>query len=117
MRQARQAVGCQAEVLSQYGRRCVGEPVRDAEGAELGELAVVESENEMTLAGTQTLDGVRVPFGEIPCVAGTEVGDIRLRRAALTIGRVDGDAASSFHDIRPLGGNSVPVQFTGPAGC
>ena len=62
----------QAEILRQHLRRRSGKPVGDAEGMILGEVAIVEDQNEMALAGTEPLDGVAPAAWKIPDVAGAE---------------------------------------------
>jgi hypothetical protein len=48
------------EVLGQQRLGRMAKPVRNAERAELGEVAVVEDQNEMDRIGAEALDGVCV---------------------------------------------------------
>ena len=81
-------------------------PVGDAEGAEFGEMAVVERQNKMR-AVRQRLNGMAIAFWEIPDVAGAEI-----RHFAFALGIEDGDARMAFQHKRPFGGDGVPVQLT-----
>src|ERR1700692_3163877 len=84
----------------------MGKPVGNAESAELGEISVVEYENERTISRTEPLDRVAVPARKIPYVAAAEIGGFG------TVLRIDdGDAAASVEDIPPFGRIGVPVQF------
>ena len=81
-------------------------PIGDAEGAEFGEMAVIERQNKMR-AVRQRLNGMAVAFWEIPHVAGPEI-----RHFAFALGIEDGDARMAFQHKRPFGGDGVPVQLT-----
>ena len=73
----RTAAGMPRRPADDRGRRR-GDPVGDAESTEFGEVAVVESEKEMTLAGAEALQRMAVAAREIPGVAGTEFGRSRI---------------------------------------
>jgi hypothetical protein len=89
----------------------VAEPVGDRERAELGEVAVVEHEDEGAGAGTEALDGVAVAARKIPDVAHGEIGDLGL------VLRINGrDAAAPFDHIGPFGGVGVPVKLAKRSG-
>jgi hypothetical protein len=62
-----------AEVLGEqfFGR--VADPVRDAEGAEFGEVAIVEDENKVARLIAQGFDDMPVTAREIPDVARLKV--------------------------------------------
>jgi len=55
----------------------MAEPVGDGEGAELGEIAVIENKNEGAPVRTEALDRVAVPAREVPNVARAEIDDFR----------------------------------------
>ena len=88
-----------------------GDPIGDAEGAVLGEVSVVEAEDEVAFAGAHALQRVAVAAREIPGVAGAEIGDL-----ALAVGHDDGGAAAAFQHVGPLGGERVPVELADGAG-
>jgi hypothetical protein len=88
----------------------VSDPIADAEGAELGEITIVEYEHEQAVLGADALDRVAEPAREVPHIASSEVGDLRLTL------RVDGgDAALALDHIGPFGCIGVPVQLAQPA--
>ena len=62
----------QAEVLGQERLGGVADPVGDAEGAELREIAVVEDQDEVRRLVAQALEHVTVAAREIPDVAGSK---------------------------------------------
>ena len=100
-----------SEVLRQHLGRRVPDPIADAEGAELGEITVVEHQHEQAVLGADALDRVTEAAREIPYIAGGEVSDLRLAF------RVDGgDPALSLDHIGPFRGIGVPVQLAQPAG-
>ncbi len=80
-------------------------PIGDAEGAEFGEMAVIERQNKMR-AVRQRLNGMAVAFREIPDVAGPEI-----RHFAFAFGIENGDARMALQHKRPFGGDGMPVQF------
>src|SRR5690349_3481297 len=86
------------------------DPVRDAEGAELGEIAVVEDQDEFARARPDALDRMSMPAWEVPDVAFAEIDDLAL---PLRIDRRD--ATIALDHIGPFGGIGVPVQFAQPA--
>ena len=59
----------------------MADPVGDAEGAELREIAVVEDQDEMRGLVSQAFEHVAVAAGEVPDVAGLEVVGLGVRRA------------------------------------
>src|SRR5690606_37810997 len=63
----------QAEVRCQQLLGGVANPVADAEGAELGEVAVVKNQDEVTRFISQALEHVAVAAGKVPDVARFEV--------------------------------------------
>ena len=83
------------------------EPVGDAEGTELGEISVVENQDEMAWLVADPRQRVGVTTREIPDIAGIEVVDLG---AAV---RIDhrGAHAPLVHK-RPLCRGWVPVQCT-----
>ena len=96
----------QAEVLGQQRLGRVADPVGDAERAELGEVAVVEDQDEVAGLVAQALKHVAVAAGEIPDVARLEIIGLGV---ALRID--DGRAHAPLEDEGPLGGGGVPVQL------
>ena len=99
-----------SEVLRQHLGRRVPDPIADAEGAELGEITVVEHQHEQAVLGADALDRVTEAAREVPYVAGGEVGDLRLAF------RVDGgDPALALDHIGPFRRIGVPVQLAQPA--
>ena len=100
-----------AEIPGKHFGRRVAEPVGDREGAELGEIAVVEHEEEGAGAGADALDRMAMAAREVPDVARAEIDDL-----ALAV-RIDGgDAAIALDHIGPFGGIGVPVQLAQSAG-
>lgn len=79
-------------------------PIGDAEGAEFGEMAVIERQNKMR-AVRQRLNGMAVAFREIPDVAGAEIRHLTFSSIE------DGDARMAFQHECPFGGDGVPMQF------
>ena len=63
----------EAEVLRQERLGGVADPVGDAERAELGEVAVVEDQDEVGRLVAQAFEHVAVAAGEVPDVARLEV--------------------------------------------
>ena len=87
------------------------DPIGDAEGAELGEITVVENQNEMRRFIAEALEHVRVAARKVPDVARLKV--VRLRLPC----RVDhGGAHASFQDERPFRSGCVPVKLPHHAG-
>lgn len=80
-------------------------PIGNAEGAEFGEVPIIERQNKMR-AVCQRLNGMAIAFREIPHVAGAEI-----RHLAFSLGIEDGDASMAFQHKRPFGGDGVPVQL------
>jgi hypothetical protein len=99
-----------AEILGEYLMRRVPEPIGDRERAELGEVAVVEHEDEGA-AAFETLDRMAVAARKVPHIARPKVDDLRL---VLRIDR--GDACAALDHISPLGSIGVPVQLAHRAG-
>src|SRR5262249_46124472 len=96
-----------AEVLGQewFGR--VADPVGDAEGAELGEVAVVEDENKVTGLVAKTLQHVAVAAGKVPDVAGIKVVGLRIAR------RTDARCSPPpLGDEGPLCRGGVPMKLS-----
>src|SRR5215211_3549567 len=96
-----------AEVRSQHVLRRVREPVGQREGAVLGEVAIVEDEQE--LAFFQSLERVRDAGGEVPQVAHAEIID---GVPPVLVDR--GDPDSTIEHESPLG-LLVPVHLAHPA--
>src|SRR5207237_7532288 len=94
----------QAEILRQQRRRCVSDPVGDAEGAEFGEVTVVENQDEVTGLVAKALQHVAVAAREVPDVAGVEI--VGLGKAAWI---EDGGADAALKYERPFGCGGVPV--------
>ena len=110
-RKFRQSFGRQAKVLCEHFERRARHPVGDAERAELGEPAVVEDEQKVTLLRSEPLNRVTVSLGEIPHVTRTEIRDLRVAR------RCDHRyAAPPTHDVGPLRRDRVPMQLAQRAG-
>lgn len=80
-------------------------PVGDAEGAEFGEMAVVERQNKMR-AVRQRLNGMAIAFGKYQTSPGPKSATSHLPSIE------DGDARMAFQHKRPFGGDGVPVQLT-----
>jgi hypothetical protein len=89
----------------------MSDPVGDAEGAEFGEVAVVEDQDEVTRLVADTLQHVAVAAREVPDVAGFEI--VGLGKAAWVD---DGGADAALENKRPFGRGGVPVQFAHRAG-
>ena len=85
----------------------MSEPVSNAESAELGEIAVVENQDEMTRCVAETGQRVRKTARKIPDIAGIEVVDLRTAKRVERRG-----AHTPFHDKGPFGRGRVPVQLT-----
>ena len=101
----------QAKILRQQRPGRVPDPVGDGERAELGEIAIVEDQDEVTRLVAQALQHVAVAARKIPDVAGIEIVGLG---CAL---RIDhrGAHASLQHE-GPFRGGGVPVQFAHRAG-
>ncbi len=106
-----EGAGGQVQIAGENVGRSVIDPVGDAERAELGEMPVVEDQQEMARAGSQALQNVAVAAREIPGIADAEIGDV-----GLAFGRDDGGAAAAFDHVGPLGGERMPVQLADGAG-
>ncbi len=102
----REGSGGQTQVAGQHVRRSVRDPVGDAESAELGEMPVVEDQQEMARAGPQVLQNVAVAAREIPGIAHTEIGDV-----GLPFRSDHGSAAAALDHVGPLRGERMPVQL------
>ena len=89
----------QAEVLRQQALGRVADPVGDAEGAELGEVAVVEDQDEVARLVAEAFEHVAVAAGKIPDVAGLEV--VGLGEAAADRSRWCGRGPRGRTPIRP----------------
>ena len=89
----------------------MSDPVGDAEGAEFGEVAVVEDQDEVTGLVAEALQHVAVAAREVPDVAGVEI--VGLGEAAWVD---DGGADAALKNERPFGRGGVPVQFAHRAG-
>ena len=82
------------------------DPVGDGEGAEFGEIAVVEDQDEVARLVVEALQHVAVAARKIPDVAGLEI--VGFGRAL----RIDhGGAHAALQHERPLRGGGVPVQL------
>ena len=103
--------GGHAEVLGEQRLRRMPDPVGNAEGAELGEVAVIEHEDEMAGLVAERLEHVAVAARKIPDVARLEVVGLR---AALRVD--DGGTHPAFGNEGPLRGRGVPVQLAHDAG-
>jgi len=101
----------QAEILRQQRRRRMSDPVGNAEGAEFGEVAVVEDQDEVTGLVAQTLQHVAVAARKIPDVAGVEI--VGLGEAAWIN---HGGADAALENERPFRRGGVPVQLAHRAG-
>src|SRR4029077_18398032 len=87
-----------------FGR--VPDPIGDAEGAELGEITVIENQNKMRRFIAEALEHVRVAARKIPNVAGLKV--VRLRLPC----RVDDRGAHApFQDERPFRSGCMPMKL------
>ena len=89
----------------------MSDPVGDAEGAEFGEVAVVEDQDEMTGLVTEALQHVAVAARKVPDVAGVEI--VGFGEAAWID---DGGADAALENERPFGRGGVPVQLAHHAG-
>src|SRR5271167_673577 len=106
LREAIEGGGGHAEILGKQFPRSMADPVRDAEGTKLREVAVVENQNEVARLVAQRLDDMTMTARKIPDVARPKI--IRLGTAL----RIDnGGAHRTLGDKRPLRGGGVPVQF------
>src|SRR6266403_684651 len=96
----------QSEIFRQQRSRRVADPIGDAERAELGEITVVENQNEMCRSVPEAFEHVSVPARKIPNVARIKVVRLRLSR------RIDhGGAHTTFQHKRPFRSRCVPVQL------
>ncbi len=95
-----------AEVFGQERLGGVADPVGDAEGAELREVAVIEDQDEVRRLVAQAFELVTVAAREIPHVARLEV--VRLRIPLRVDDRRPGP---SLDHERPLGRGGVPVKL------
>ena len=82
------------------------DPVGDAERAELGEVAVVEDQDEVARLVAQALEHVAVAARKVPDVARLEVVGF-----GGSAGRNHRGANATTSDKGPFGGGGVPVQF------
>ena len=89
----------------------MSDPVGDAKGAEFGEVAVVEDQDEVTGLVAETLQHVAVAARKVPDVAGIEI--VGLGEAAWID---DGGADAALENERPLRRGGVPVQLAHRAG-
>jgi hypothetical protein len=97
------------EVLSEHGFGRVCNPVGEQEGGVLGEVAVVEDEEEFGTVRAQALQRVGVARWEVPQVALLKVID-----KATALGVERGDADLAFKDVGPLG-FLVPMKLADDA--
>ena len=97
--------------LASSGWRRVADPVADAERAELGEVAVVEDEDEVGRLVAEAAEHVAVAAGKVPDVAGFEVVGF-----GVALGIDDGRSHAAVDHERPFGGGGVPVQLAHHAG-
>ena len=111
LRECRERCFGQAEILRQQRRRRMSDPVGDAEGAEFGEVAVVEDQDEVTGLVAEALQHVAVAARKVPDVAGVEI--VGLGEAAWID---DGGADAALENERPFGRGGVPVQLAHRAG-
>ena len=94
------------EILGQKLLRGVAQPVGDTEGAELGEISVVENQDEMTRLFAEAGERVCMTAREIPDIAGIEVVDLG------AAGRIDDRGADApLEDKSPFRRRRVPVQL------
>ncbi len=100
-----------AKVFRQQRFRDVPDPVGDAEGAELGKIAVVEDQDEMAGLVAKALQHVAVAAGKVPDVARIEI--VGLGKA---VGIDDGGANAPLEHERPFGRGGVPVHLAHRAG-
>src|SRR4029077_8787096 len=98
-----------SEILRQHIRRSVTDPVSDGKSSKFAEMAIVKAEDKVCFTGTKALKSVTMPFRKKPNVSRSEV-----RLFSPSVWRYHRRANISFHNISPLGGNCVPVQFTKP---
>ena len=99
------------EVLCQECFRCVAHPVGDAERAELGEVAIVENQNEMRRLVAEAFEHVAVTAREIPNVARLEIVSL-----GIAAGPEDRGPHPARDHERPFGRRCVPMQFAHPPG-
>lgn len=95
-----------AEVLRKHRLGRARNPIGEQECRVLGEVAVVEDEEELGAIGTEALQRVRVARWEVPEVALLEVID-----KATTLGVERSDADLALENVRPLS-LLVPMQLT-----
>src|SRR5215468_3980266 len=81
------------------------QPIGDTQGMLLGKGAVVEYQNEMTLAWPDPQYGMTPASWEIPNVARPE------RISRRSVGAQDGGAATARHDVTQFGSIRVPMEF------
>jgi hypothetical protein len=100
-----------AEVFGQERLGGVADPVGDAEGAEVREMAVVEDEDEVRRLVSQAFELVTVAAKEIPHVDWLEV--VRLR---VPLRVVDCRRGPALDHECPLGRTGMPVELAHGAG-
>src|SRR5205823_294973 len=76
-----------AEILGQKLLRGMSQPIGNAEGAELGEISVIENQNEVTRLFAEASERVCVTAREVPDVARIEIVDLG------SAGRIDNRGA------------------------
>src|ERR1700679_3484534 len=110
LRELRECRFGQVQIPCQNVAGCARYPVRNAEGPEFREVPVVESEQEVALAGTKGLDCVPVASREVPGVAFLEIVHF-----GLAVWSNDRGAAPSCNHVSPLSGQCVPVELANRA--
>jgi|SRR5204863_1377751 len=87
------------------------DPIADTKRAELGEIAVVKNQNEMSRLATQTLEHVSVSTWKVP-----DVACLKIVRFSLTSWINDRCTNAAFENERPFRSSGVPVKFAHRAG-
>ena len=111
LRELADRVDGKPEVAGDDVRPGVRDPIGDGESAELGEVAAIETEQEMTGLVSEALQHVAVALWKIPNVAN---GEVVGRRGA--VGGNDRGAHAAFEHVSPFGGDGMPVQLAETAG-
>ena len=89
----------------------MADPIGDTKGTELGEITVIENQNEMCRFIAEAFEHVSVATWKVPNVA-----RIKVVRLGLS-GRVDHSGAhTTFQDKRPFRSRCVPVKLAHHAG-
>src|SRR5437868_5465614 len=101
----------QAKIFRQQRFRHVADPIGDTERAELGEITIIENQNELCRLVAKTFEHVRMTARKVP-----DVARIKVVRFSLS-SRVDHRGAyATFQHERPFRSGCMPVKLAHDAG-